>query len=356
MSIEDSLIRRQIFVQRFAGGRSAEAQQLLLDILAQAQARLLREPTDFQTGRIARLIDDITIITGRGFQDLSAKLLEDITEFAADEALFYQTAVQTGVSVQLAVPSIGQIEQALLNTGMDAPLGPTQLTMQEALDDFSTKKAAEVQRAISDGILNGETTDQVARRVANLSDRQRAQVNSLTRTMINHASSQAHKTFNVENQGVLKGEEWVSTLDSDTTLICGGRDGRLFPVGRGPYPPAHWGCRSVRVPIVKDEFAIGPTAVKRPEVGADGPGQVTGATKFDGWLRRQPADFQDEYFAQFADGAEKAALFRRGKLGIQQFRDETGRNFTLEQLRAMEPVAFDKANINPDSVSPQSVT
>lgn len=350
MSIEDSLVRRQIFVQRFAGSQGLAAQKLLLDILERAQARMLREPTEFQTGRIARLIDDISIIANRGFADLSAQLLDEIAEFAADEALFYQTAVQTGVSVQLAVPAIGQIEQALLNTGMDAPIGPNTITMQEALDQFSEKKAAEIQRAISDGILDGDTTAQVARRIGALSDRQRAQVDALTRTMINHASSQAHKVFNVENSAVLKGEEWVATLDIGTTLICGGRDGRLYPVGRGPYPPAHWNCRSIRVPVVKDEFALGTQGAKRPEVGADGPGQVTGQTKFDGWLRRQPADFQDEYFSQFPDGAEKAALFRRGGLGIQQFRDETGRDFTLDQLRALEPLAFDKANLNPGAV------
>ena len=105
-------------------------------------------------------------------------------------------------------------------------------------------------------------------------------------------------------------------------------------------------CRSLRVPVIKDEFGLDDDVAKRPEVGAEGPGQVTGKTKFDGWLRRQPADFQDEYFSQFPDGKEKAALFRRGGLSIQQFRDETGRDFTLEQLRALEPVAFQKANVD----------
>ena len=62
-------------------------------------------------------------------------------------------------------------------------------------------------------------------------------------------------------------------------------------------------------------------------------------------MRDQPADFQDEYFSQFPDGLAKAALYRRGKLPIQRFRDETGRNYTLAQLKALEPIAFNKANI-----------
>jgi len=104
-------------------------------------------------------------------------------------------------------------------------------------------------------------------------------------------------------------------------------------------------CRSVRVPVVKDEFAIGPQGAKRPEVSAEGRGTTSSKTKFDSWMRRQPADFQDEYFSQFPDGLEKAKLFRQGGLSIDRFRDETGRNFTLDQLRALEPVAFGKANI-----------
>ena len=62
-------------------------------------------------------------------------------------------------------------------------------------------------------------------------------------------------------------------------------------------------------------------------------------------MRSQPAKFQDEYFSQFTDGKQKAALFRRGDLKIEQFRNETGVNYTLEQLKALEPLAFEKANI-----------
>ena len=104
-------------------------------------------------------------------------------------------------------------------------------------------------------------------------------------------------------------------------------------------------CRSLRIPVVKPEFAKGSQSAVRPSVGPKGAKQVSGNVKFDGWMRNQPASFQDEYFSQFADGKEKAALFRRGGLKIQQFRDETGKNYSLDQLKALEPIAFEKANI-----------
>ena len=93
-------------------------------------------------------------------------------------------------------------------------------------------------------------------------------------------------------------------------------------------------CRSQRVPILKDEFAINPKS-----------DSVVGGRTFDDWLRGQDAGFQDEYFSQFPDGKDKAALFRRGGLDIQQFRNETGVEYSLDQLRGLEPLAFKKANI-----------
>jgi len=229
---------------------------------------------------------------------------------------------------------------------MDTPIGASSLTLGEAIAAFKSKKMGNINQIINDGILTGETTQQITKNIKDVFGSQhKAQINTLVRTSINHASSMARKTISEQNASILKGEEWVATLDSNTTLICAGRDGRIFPVGRGPYPPAHWNCRSVRVPVVKDEFAIGGQGAKRPEISADGRGTTSSRTKFDSWMRRQPADFQDEYFSQFPDGLEKAKLFRTGGLSIDRFRDETGRNFTLDQLRALEPVAFGKANI-----------
>lgn len=347
MSLEESLVRRLVFVQRFAGAEAKKAEDTLLRISATVQARLLREPTEFQEGRLKRLRDDINNLLGVGFRELNEQQIESILAFSENEAEFAQKAMQLETGVILSTPDIVQIEQAVFNSGMDAPIGPNQITIQEALNQFSAKKSREINTVINDGILLGDTTPQIARDVGLFVEgKPKAQVNALTRTMINHASNQAHKAVSVQNSDILKGDEWVATLDNRTTLICGGRDGQVFPIGKGPFPPAHWNCRSVRVPVLKDEFDISDDKATRASKGEEGGKQVSAKTTFDGWLRKQPAVFQDEYFSQFPDGAEKAALFRRGGLEIQQFRDEAGRDFTLDQLKALEPLAFEKANVD----------
>ncbi|MCP4493082.1 MAG: phage head morphogenesis protein [Gammaproteobacteria bacterium] len=302
-------------------------------------AKMLRSTTEFQMGRLTDVLRDINTLLGRGFDDFETHITDRALQFATAEMTFTGKALQAGTNVFLSTPALHQLEQAVLLKGMDTPIGTGRLTLGEALKAFISKKKLTVNQIINDGILLGETTQQITSSIMSQFKRvQRDQVKTLVRTATNHAAAQARKTLFSQNSEILDGEEWVATLDSRTTLICAGRDGRVYPVGRGPYPPAHWNCRSVRVAVIKDEFASISQTARRPEVAAKGRGTTSSQTKFDGWLRRQPADFQDEYFSQFPNGLKKAKLFRKG-VPIDRFRDESGRDFTLEQLEALNPIA-----------------
>lgn len=346
MAIEDVLTRRQIFNQSFAGGEAAKAEAMLERIYNKIQERILRDPTEFEFQRLTLMRNDINNILRLDFDDMNRLIVDDSLEFAQDEGRFMYTALSAETSVVLALPAIEQIKAAVLNAGMDLPVGTGTLTINDALDKFAVKKGTEIRQAINDGILTGQTNKQIAAQVADFGDNlHKGQINALVRTSINNASAQARRITTSNNADIFQGDEWVATLDSRTTLICGGRDGRIFPIDSGPFPPAHWNCRSLRVPKVKDEFALDDGLGKRPQVGADGPEQVSEKRTFNSFMKAQPADFQDEYFSQFPDGLEKAALFRRGGLTIDRFRSELGKNYTLDQLRALEPLAFTKANI-----------
>ena len=346
MSIENALTRRQIFVQRFSGSEALKAERQLARIYGEITARLSREPTQFQADRLIKIRQDLSIIMAQGFDALNTNITESVLGYTADETNFAFRALGLETNAILSLPAVAGVERAVLQFGLDTPIGPGTITMQESLLQFTKNKSREIQLAIGDGILLGETTPQITKRVGELAvGRPKHQVNALVRTLINHAASMARSAVANQNSELLSGEEWVATLDSRTTLICAGRDGRIYPVGKGPQTPAHWGCRSLRIPVLKPEFDVQDDKATRAQKG-EKKGQVSSKTKFDGWLRGQSAEFQDEYFSQFPDGAEKAALFRRGKLPIQAFRDETGRDFTLEQLRGLEPLAFDKANLD----------
>lgn len=53
------------------------------------------------------------------------------------------------------------------------------------------------------------------------------------------------------NADILGG--WLYKAESGgTSTICSGLDGEIFPIGKGPRAPLHFGCRSYPVPVMKD--------------------------------------------------------------------------------------------------------
>jgi hypothetical protein len=82
----------------------------------------------------------------------------------------------------------------------------------------------------------------------------------------------------------------------------------------------------------------------RASIGDSGPQQVRADQSYYEWLKQQPAAFQDK-----AIGPVRAKLFREGGLSIERFSElQLDRNFaplTLAQMRALEPLAFERAGV-----------
>ena len=129
MTIENVLTRRQILNQRFAGGQAAEAEKILKRIYNKIEARLLREPTQFQDDRMRLLRADINQILNLGFEDMKVDITDGVLAFADAEAQFMFTALSAETTVILALPAIEQIQQAVLQAGMGLEVGTGTLTI-----------------------------------------------------------------------------------------------------------------------------------------------------------------------------------------------------------------------------------
>ncbi|MCC6425634.1 MAG: hypothetical protein IT435_02315 [Phycisphaerales bacterium] len=75
----------------------------------------------------------------------------------------------------------------------------------------------------------------------------RSQLKNLVDTGAFAAIGVAIKLFGESNIDQIPRDLYIAVLDSRTTVICRSNHGKVFPVGRGPYPPLHWFCRSIRV-------------------------------------------------------------------------------------------------------------
>jgi len=163
---------------------------------------------------------------------------------------------------------------------------------------------------------------------------------AMVRTAVQHAASQARAETWKSNADLSTEYEFVATLDSRTTVQCRSLDRRVFKIGKGPMPPLHIKCRSTTILKLPSEFDFLNKGATRASVN----GPVPQDLSYYDWLKQQPEPFIREVL-----GRDRAKLFLDGGLSADRFAAlQLDRNFqplTLEQMKALEPLAFLKAGL-----------
>ena len=232
---------------------------------------------------------------------------------------------------------------------------PNGKVLEKSFRGLATSQADLFAKTVRNGLLTGESTDKLARRLKGRlrfgqpgSARQIAQaggqvtsvanhqVMALVRTSVNQVANESSQQVYKANQDITKRYRYVSTLDSRTSPICRALDGQEFEYGKGPKPPQHFNCRSTTVPVV-DYESLGvppPPPAKRAAQG----GMVPEDQSYGEWLSRQSKERRAEIL-----GPEKVSYFDRlsKKYGptdaIRKFVSEDGSELTLDQLRRRYP-------------------
>lgn len=333
----DTATRRQIFLERFAGGEAKKAISTLNRLRLDINARIMQEPTQFQRQRLVVLLADIDAMYLPLVQKLSGQVRKSTNEIAISEAQFSVMSYNQVSKVDFILPSNDALIAAVNGSLLTVRKSRGSVDIPQMLKDSAGSSSKLVAQTITDGLALGDTTPQIARKVSEiLATVERRHVEALVRTAINDAAQVAREQVYGRNADLVKAVRWVATLDNRTSLICAGRDGAEYPVDLGPRPPAHFRCRSTTVPVINGIFAEIGMGGDRPSKGADGKVEFIGARKtYGGWLKDQPKEFVDE-----ALGPERSALFRSGKLSIDRFTDPTGRKYTLRELDGMTGIAL----------------
>jgi SPP1 gp7 family putative phage head morphogenesis protein len=249
---------------------------------------------------------------------------------------------------------------------------------------MATSERRRIEDAVRVGVVNGETTQNIVRSVwGTIRDRDansgssaviktRRGAEALVRTAINHVSTAAKdKVFN-ENKNLIKSVTYTATLDSKTTPRCQSLDNTVWPIDSGPRPPQHFRCRSTMTPNLRtyrelginvDEpaestrayFAIpekmnvtqyraklrkeGLTKAQQDKIISSLSGQ-TDDPDFGSFLNRQTKEFQETVL-----GKTRTELYRKGDLTLKELISPQGKYYTLDELRRLQPDAFDKAGV-----------
>jgi len=347
-------LRRVLKLLHAADSRLASQIRARLEALTARDAAEIPTP-NWTTQRLQALREEIQALQKSTRDVLNGDLTAALRDLAAYEGTFQAAQLATGFGIVLDVAMVApaQLRAAVSNRPFIGRL------LRDEINAMTDAEGARVIAAIREGYVTGETTPQIIRRIREEGlNRTYSEVENLVRTAVNGVASSARELVYRENADLIKAVRWVSTLDGRTSAVCRSRDGKIYPLGHGPRPPAHRRCRSTTVPVLKtwrelglDIPEIGPG--ERPAVRATVPvskipkdqrdrliTQVPGDLSYNDWLRTQPVDFVREVL-----GPTRAKLYLDGKLSMDSFVDYSGKEYTLDQLRAREADAFKRAGL-----------
>lgn len=384
-ALHDAMVRHQIGLLRVSGSIRNEIVELLNNSEASLKAALEKRlgSGTWTEARIKSLLEDVRSIRSEAHKQVYDVWRERMTEVTQGEvnSIAAATTAVSPVILELTAPETSTLK-SLVNTH---PFEGK--TLKEWADGIAKADIDRLTGQIRIGIVQGETIEQIARRlvgtVANAGKSGSTEITrrdaiNLTRTAVNTFANEAKREFAMANQDIADEEGFFATLDNRTTLICQSNDGKKFPIGVGPRPPLHWGCRSLRLLLLNGEF-LGTRPLKssterelvkefaqqenlsgvktrdqlpRGKKGSfdefarrrvrELTGSTTASTSYQQFLERQSVMFQEDVL-----GITKAKLFRSGGLKLDQFLDRDGNELTLSQLAKKEAAAFRAAGLDP---------
>ena len=214
---------------------------------------------------------------------------------------------------------------------------PNGATLAASYRRLAGKQAEVFTKEVRNGLLLGESTDKIARRLRRqLIAVPNNQIKAMVRTSVNQVANAASQAVYTQNQDISSKYRYIATLDSRTSAICRALDGQEFEYGKGPTPPQHFNCRSTTVPLIDYErLGIPPP---KPGKRRSRDGLVPANQSYGQWLQNQSKETKADVL-----GPEKVPYFNRlaRKYGptnaIRRFVSEDGTELTLEQLRRRYP-------------------
>jgi len=353
-TIPDALLRREVFLQRFASHLVNTEVDGTIQSFARSLPSLLNEFGDAEGLTIAERRAVARSVVAKMREDwggMWVSVTGDLDEMALMDANHIGSIYDDILDVDLTIPKdstlIGHINQStmVLTSGKTTQAGKWAQFLRQNTDTATRA----INGAIWDGYTSGLNNQQILKQIRGtfnrttkeyqgglLQGRVRAQADALVRTGTNHFSNQARDRTYQANTDILDTRILIATLDSRTTLLCRGRDLKEWDIDDKSYPrlPFHFNERSVYIVSVSGSD---PLKSKIPTNGGkivDGKlvtkkGVIDAETTMNDWLRGQPKQFVVDSIGQ-----KRAELFLTGKLSIDKFTDLTGRTLTLDELRA----------------------
>ena len=328
----DDILRHQITLARMeTSGYRAHIVPSLAKALRDIR-RLLNETGDITSQRQLRSVEAAIRRVIRE-QEGWAALNDNLEDLADYDNRFYAGLLAVTAADREKVEQLARNTMMTLRSGERFNSGLWPDFVKQNIDYQDKVLSNTLRTAYAEGWSLAEMKRQIGKRF----DSDVAKnAETLARTATAHYSMMGKRALAAANPDVITREIPIVTFDnrlSDTCASVGARYGQKgWPVGDSPigYPPYHFNCRTVVVPMPDGAELVG----TRSSRGASGKSkQISAKTPIDDFVRSQPDDWQDDLL-----GPERAQLFREGKISLSSLTDASLQPLTIPEIAAREGI------------------
>lgn len=339
--IANAMIDHDVDLLRVAASSNRRVRGLLKALERELVARLDDvNLSDVMQTRLRTLLSKVRQQIDQTYGEINRLVQNDLLGVAALEVELVARTANTVIGIDVLNPQAPRVIARALIDDLLIRGAPSADWWSRQAADTAFRFATQVRI----GVLAGDPTPKIARRVRQEMDVSRRAAEALVRTSVQTVATNARLASYKANGDVVTGVQQLSVLDNRTTDICiaysglqWDLDGNPLPGTKLPFnggPPRHWNCRSTLVPILKTWRDMGIDVDEfQPSTRAAMNGEVAATTTFAQWLASRSEEQQDEIL-----GKGRAQLWRDGRITLTDLVDQTGRPMTLEQLRAKHGV------------------
>lgn len=373
MTEHSEFFRNAIDLNRYSNGVARRIVRAYNDVILDATDRLATLDPETQTAArlraiLAQLKESLSTWSGESTalmaqelqglavlqSDFMSQQLQDLLPAGSPTVVrtvevspqFAQAVVTTDptqlgiVSLSDQLPGATRTAVARITVADGATLTlPNGEVVRKAFESIGTKQAEMFSQAVRNGLLTGESTDSIVRRLRGRLNREQLgttqqiiqqgglltampdnQIRAIVRSSITQVSDAAMQQVAAANPDATKKYRYTAILDTRTSPICRSLDGKVYNWGEGPQPPLHFNCRSMRVPIVKG-FAARDAELRQT---------------YGEWLMDNPAK-KEQVFGSKTPYFNYLAKRYGPNDALRRFVREDGSELTLEQLERRYP-------------------
>ena len=353
--LANDAIKRALELQRIIGGQRKEVKKLFATLESNISSIIAKHnKLDKITAPAKKKVILQQIITEanktiyKEIEVFSTGFYEDLGEVARHEA---EMVVK---DINKRLPKGMHSKLAPLGKAGDFPFETwvAGKTAAEYISGIEYSARTEIVTSMRQGFLLGENTESLIKRVTGFTDDKgiyykgildgagERTARAAVRTIIMGVSNEARKRTYEKNSDVVKGVEWIATLDTATCFECANLDGKAWTLDGEPIdgngldyqtPPVHINCRCTLAPVIKSWEELGLDLPEMDEsTRSSMDGQVPESKTFENWFAELSKKRQEEYL-----GKGRWELFKGGKISFGDMIDQNGRELTIEELKKM---------------------